>query len=188
MPTNILFLAETNLSPPIAEQRASCEAEGDLIVEAGKISFLDLPKKLAHKGYELGPGDRIKIFDFTCLPVNTATLVRMLVKLLRKGVAIEFCAAGITIEPDEDNDEPFRLLAALDNHWRRVHGMKTHPPDTKPGRKPRLTSDQLPRIRTMLAAKGATYASVAKELSVGRTTLFDFLQREGETGSASPVR
>ncbi len=41
MPTTILFLAETNLSPSIADQRARCEAEGDLIVEAGKTSFLE---------------------------------------------------------------------------------------------------------------------------------------------------
>ncbi len=71
----------------------------------------------------------------------------------------------------------FRLVAALDNHWRRVHGMKTHSSDSKPGRKPRLTDDQLPDIRQMLDMRGATVASVAKSLGVGRTTLFDFLQR-----------
>src|SRR3546814_11642463 len=69
-PTNILFLAETNLSPSLAEQRAQCEASGDVIVEAGQVSFLDLPRKLAQQGFELGSGDLIKIYDFTFLPVN----------------------------------------------------------------------------------------------------------------------
>src|SRR3546814_1239143 len=89
LPTNILFLAETNLSPSLAEQRAQCEASGDVIVEAGQVSFLDLPRKLAQQGFELGSGDRIKIYDFTCLPVNTMTLVRLMVKLLGKGVRSE---------------------------------------------------------------------------------------------------
>lgn len=177
MPINVLFLAETNLSPSIAEQRALCEREGDLLVDAGQVSFLDLPRKLAHEGYELTRGDKIKIYDFACLPINTMTLVRMMVKVLRKGVAIEFCAPGITILPDEDNGQLFRLIAALDNHWRRVHGMKTHAGESKPGRKPRFTAEQLPEIRQLLAQEGATVASVAKDLGVGRTTLFDFLQR-----------
>ncbi|WP_176599426.1 Hin recombinase [Sphingobium sp. 15-1] len=177
MANTFLFLAETNLSPSIAEQRKACEAAGDVIVEAGRISFLDLPKKLEQSGFELGHGDRIKIYDFTCLPVNTATLVRMLVKLLGKGVAIEFSAALIVLDPDGDNDEALRLLVALDSHWRRVHGMKTHPPHIKTGRKPRLKADQLPKIQAMLAAEGATYNSVASELGLARSTVFEFVKR-----------
>jgi DNA invertase Pin-like site-specific DNA recombinase len=176
LPTNVLFLAETNQSPSILEQREACEADGDLIVDAGQVSFVDLPRKLAKEGHELMRGDRIKIYDFTCLPLNTMTLVRMMVKVLRRGITIEFCAPKIVIEPDDGSDL-FRLVAALDNHWRRVHGMKTHSSDSKPGRKPRLTDDQLSDIRQMLDMSGATVASVAKSLGVGRTTLFDFLQR-----------
>lgn len=177
MPTNVLFLAETNRSPSIAEQRALCEAKGDLIVDAGQVSFLDLPRKLAREGHELTRGDRIKVYDFSCLPINTMTLVRMMVKVLRKGVAIEFCAIGITILPDEEHGELFRLIAALDQHWRRVHGMKTRAGVSKPGRKARVTDEQLPEIRKRLAASGVTVASLAEELGVGRTTLFAFLRR-----------
>ena len=148
-------------------------------MDAGQVSFVDLPRKLAKEGHELMRGDRIKVYDFTCLPLNTMTLVRMMVKVLKRGIAIEFCAPKIVIEPDDGGDM-FRLVAALDNHWRRVHGMKTHSSDSKPGRKPRLTEDQLPDIRNRLKARGATVASVAKTLGVGRTTLFDFLQRHRE--------
>lgn len=182
MPTNILFLAETNLSPSLAEQRAQCEASGDVIVEAGQVSFLDLPRKLAQQGFELGSGDRIKIYDFTCLPVNTMTLVRLMVKLLGKGVAIEFCAPHITLQPGDG--ESVRLLAALDGHWRRVHGMKTHSSEGKPGRKALLHPDRLPEVRAMLAAEGATYAGVAAQLGVGRSTLYEFLDRQRAAGNA----
>lgn len=140
------------------------------------MDFHDLPPRLAQQGHALERGDRIKIYDLTCLPMNTTTLVRFMMKLLKKGVAIEFHAPGIVIEPDESNDL-FKLVAGLDNHWRRVHGIKTHPSDSKPGRKPKLTEDQLPGIRQMLEDSGATVSSVAKNLGVGRTTLFDFLQR-----------
>lgn len=184
MPTNILFLAETNLSPSLAEQRARCEAEGDLIVEAGQVSFLDLPKKLAQSGYTLEPGDKIKVYDLTCLPVNTATLVRMIVKLLRGGVAIELCSPGLVIDPDT-NEDMVRLLVALDSHWRRVHGMKTHPTNSKTGRKPLLTADRLNEIKAMLAEKDATYDSVAEDLGVGRTTLYDYLQRHKASAGLS---
>lgn len=173
----VLFLAETNRSPSIEEQRALCEHEGDLLVPAGTVSFLDLPKVLARSGNKLERGDKIKIYDLACLPIQTMTLVRMMQKLLRQGIAIEFCAQKITIEPDADT-ELFRLIGMLDQHWRQIHGMKTHSPDAKVGRKALLTEDQLPAIKAMIEA-GATVSAAAKDLGVGRTTLFDFLQRHG---------
>lgn len=176
MPKNVLFLAETSKSPTIAEQRAAYEEEGDLLVEAGPIGFHDLPKALARAGDGLEAGDTIKVYDLACIPINTVTLVRMMAKLLRQGVAIRLYKPAVTITPDEKADA-FRLLDALDHHWRLIHGMKTHAADSKPGRKALLADDQLSDIRAMLEMKGATVASVAKKLGVGRTTLFDFLQR-----------
>lgn len=183
MPKNVLFLAETNRSPTIAEQRAACEAEGDLIVDAGEVSFLELPKALLRAGHRLEAGDTVKVYDFTCLPINTITLVRMIAKVLKEGVSVEFQAPGITIQPDEASDM-FKLIAALDSHWRRVHGMKTHASEAKVGRKALLADDQIDDIRVMLEAEGATVAKVAKKLGVGRTTLFDFLQRHKDVADA----
>ncbi|SEK03788.1 Helix-turn-helix domain of resolvase [Sphingobium sp. AP50] len=171
----VLFLAETNRSPTIEEQRALCEHAGDLLVDAGTVSFLDLPKALARAGHRLERGDKIKIYDLACLPINTMTLVRMMVKVLRQGIAVEFCAPKIVIQPDAETDL-FRLVGMLDQHWRRIHGMKTHSPDAKVGRKALLSDDQFPAIQAMIDG-GATVSAVAKELGVGRTTLFDFLQR-----------
>ena len=188
LPTTILFLAETSLSPSIAEQRARCEAEGDIVVEAGKTSFLDLPKKLAQSGYELGRGDRIKVYDLTCLPVNTERLIGMIVRLLRKGVSIEFLFPRIVLDPDAKYDEPFRLLVALDDHWRRMHGMKTHPARAKTGKKPRISAERLPEIRKMLGAEGANVTAVAAELGIPRTTLHDYMRRHAIPAPLSPDR
>ena len=74
-----------------------------------------------------------------------------------------------------------RLIALLDQHWRHLHGMKTHPNQSKPGRKARLHPDQLVEIRTRLSQPGATVTSVARDLNIGRTTLFDFLRRYPES-------
>lgn len=183
LPKNVLFLSEATRSPTIAEQRAACEQVGDLIVDAGEVSFLDMPRALARAGQGLEAGDTIKVYDLTCLPINTMTLVRMMAKLLKQGVTIHFCALNLTILPD-DKADVVRLISALDHHWRRLHGMKTHATDSKPGRKALLADEQIAEIRVMLDAKGATVASVAKKLGVGRTTLFDFLQRHRGTAGA----
>ncbi len=135
-----------------------------------------MPRALARAGDALEAGDTIKVYDLACIPINTVTLVRMMAKLLRQGIVIRLYKPTLTILPDEQADA-FRLLDALDHHWRLIHGMKTHATDSKPGRKALLADDQLNDIRAMLEIKGATVASVAKKLGVGRTTLFDFLQR-----------
>ena len=46
------------------------------------MDFHDLPPRLAQQGHALERGDRIKIYDLTCLPMNTTTLVRFMMKLL----------------------------------------------------------------------------------------------------------
>lgn len=177
MPTNVLFLAQTRYSPTIAEQREVCEAEGDIVVDAGQISFEDLPRQLARQGYELVSGDRIKIYDFTCLPMNTKTLIRVMMRVLKKGIAIEFCKPRLLFQPPDMGGEIFRVLEALDAHWRLVHGIRTHPTEAKAGRKALLAVDQLPDIRRRIDLPGASMTSVAQELGVARTTLFNFLRR-----------
>ena len=178
MPNNVLLLVETNRSPSMEEQRAACEADGDLIVDAGAVSFTDLPKQLARHGLELKQGDKIKIYDFNCLPVSVSTLLRLMSKILGMGIAIEFCRPGITI--GGENRDLSRLVIELDQHCRHVHGLKRQAHDSKAGRKPTLADDQLPEIRRLLAVERATVSSVARELGVGRSTLFDYLKRHKE--------
>lgn len=184
LPTNVLFLARTHYSPTLAEQRAACEAEGDIVVDAGQVSFEDLPRQLARQGHELMSGDRIKVYDLACLPMNTKTLIRVMMRVLKKGIAIEFCKPQLLFQPPEIGGELFRAIEALDAHWRLVHGIKTHPSEAKMGRKALLSVEQLPDIRRRLEAKEISMTSLAKELGVARSTLFNFLRRHDPHAAA----
>ena len=180
MPKSLLLLVETNRSPSIEQQRAACEADGDEVVDDVAIRLPDLPAQLALLGHRLKQGDKIKFYDFACIPLSITTLLRLMSKVLGMGIAIEFCRPGITIDPGNGAGDLARCVVELDRHCRHVHGLKRQAHETKSGRPPRLTEDQLPEIRRQLAVKGATVSSVAKDLRVGRTTLFDYLKRHGE--------
>ena len=174
MGTTVAFLAECQGSATVEEQKA-CLAPGDHVVVAGKRGFNKLTDVLAQHGIRLGAGDRIKVYDLTCIKLSTTTLTRVLSRILRKGIAFEIISAGIVIEPSAD-DKLHALLEALDGHNRYLHGIKTHPADRR-GRKQLLGPDQLADIRARLDQPGATATEVANELGVARSTLFNFLDR-----------
>ncbi|KRB78803.1 Hin recombinase [Sphingomonas sp. Root720] len=158
------------------DQKACLEAD-DYVVVAGRQSFNKLGDLLARHGIRLGPGDRIKLYDLSCITLSTTTLVSVMSKFLRSGVGFEIISAGIVIEPRAD-DKLHALLEALDNHYRYLHGIKTHPVDTASrGRRRLLDPSQLPEIRAKLDKPGATATDVAQELGVARSTLFNFLER-----------
>lgn len=147
------------------------------MVEAGRKSFNQLGELLARNGIKLGLGDRIKVYDLTCLALSTNMLIRVLSKMLRAGITFEIVSPRIVIEPSAA-DQMHALLNALDGHYRHIHGIKTHPADTAPqGRKRLLDPDQLSDIRAKLDAPGATATDVAQELGVARSTLFNYLER-----------
>lgn len=170
----VAFLAECQGSATIDEQRASL-APGDHVVVAGKKSLNKLADLLAQHGIRLGAGDRVKIYDLSCISLSTTTVVRLMSRLLRGGVSFEIISAGIVIRPDAD-DKLHALLAALEGHYRFLRGIKTHPADRR-GRRFILGPEQLPEIRARLDKPGATATGVAKDLGVARSTLFNFLDR-----------
>ena len=176
MSTTVAFLAETPGSASIEEQKA-CLHPNDQAVLAGGRGFDKLIELLAHRGLNLGRGDRIKVFDLSCISLSTTTLIRVLAKMLRAGISVEIVSAGIVLEPTAGNTL-HALVDALDGHSRHVHGVKTHPADTVlPGRKRLLDPKQLPEIRAKLDKPGATAKDVALELGVARSTLFNYLER-----------
>ena len=176
MSKTVAFLAECQGSATIDEQKASLALD-DQIVLAGRRSFAKLPDLLAHNGMGLAPGDRVKVYDLSCINLSTTNLVRTLTKLLDRGVTFEIISRSIVIRPAVD-DKLRALLETLDGHYRHVHGIKTHPVDTAPqGRKRLLGLDQLPDIRARLDRPGATATDVAQELGVARSTLFNYLER-----------
>ena len=172
----VAFLAETPGSASIEKQKASLGAD-DYVVLAGRQGLDKLTDILTRHDMHLGAGDRVKIFDLSCIALATTTLVRVLVRMVRAGITIEIVSVGLVVEPGGEG-KPQILLEALDAHYRHLHGVKTHPADTAPqGRRRLLDPKQLPAIRAKLEAPGATATEVARELGVARSTLFNFLAR-----------
>ncbi|NIJ30955.1 DNA invertase Pin-like site-specific DNA recombinase [Sphingomonas insulae] len=154
------------------------------MIVADRQSFNKLGDLLARHGIKLTAGDRIKVYDLSCITLSTTTLIRTMTKMLSRGIAFEIVSAGIVIEPRAD-DKLHALLGALDGHYGYLHGLKTHPIETASrGRRRILDPDQLPQIRAKLDAPGATATDVARELGVARSTLFNFLDRYGRDRGA----
>jgi DNA invertase Pin-like site-specific DNA recombinase len=179
----VAYLSECQGSATIDDQKA-CLGPDDYVVVADRQSFNKLGDLLARHGIKLTAGDRIKVYDLSCITLSTTTLIRTMTKMLGRGIAFEIVSAGIVIEPRAD-DKLHALLGALDGHYRYLHGLKTHPIETASrGRRRILDPDQLPQIRAKLDAPGATATDVARELGVARSTLFNFLDRYGRDRGA----
>lgn len=176
MGKTVAFLAHTPGSASIEDQR-SCLNADDVEVLAGRKTFNQLGELLERKGIGLTAGDRVKVYDLSCLALATPMLIRAVTKLLTRGVSFEIYSPQIVVEPSAD-DKLHAMLAALDTHYRRLHGIKTHPAEmSPPGRKRLLGPDKLPEIREKLSAPGTTATDVAHELGVSRSTLFNYLER-----------
>lgn len=173
--TIVAFLAETPGSATIEEQKAQVGPD-DFVVVAENRSFSQLADLLAQAGSPLRAGDRIKIHALNCLGLSTDMLVRSLSKLLQAGVDIELASPPLVIEAGQTDSH--LLIDALDGHYRHIHGLKTHPTERgSKGRRPVLTPEQIPLIRARMAEPGVTASIVAKELGIGRSTLFGYLER-----------
>lgn len=173
--TIVAFLAETPGSATIEEQKAQVDPD-DFVVVAENRSFSQLTDLLAQAGAPLQAGDRIKIHAFNCLGLSTDMLVRALSKLLQAGVSIELLSPPLVIEAGQTDSH--LLIDALDGHYRHIHGLRTHPTERGiKGRRPVLTPEQIPSIRARMAEPGVTASIVAKELGIGRSTLFGYLER-----------
>lgn len=177
MSSRIYYIAETGSSVTADEQVESGYEIGDTLVYSGRSSFSDTLKHLARNGQALKAGDTLKIYDLSCLPENTMTLIRVFQKILSEGFSIEIQKHGLILSGDPARNKLGTFVAMLNEHWGHLHGIKSHPPDSRPGRKVRITIEQLPDIRERLSVKGATVSSVARDIGVGRSTLFDFLRR-----------
>lgn len=175
MSKTVAFLAECQGSATIEDQKALMPSDAHIIV-AGRQSFNKLGDLMARSGMRLEAGDRVAVYDLSCITLSTGTLIRIIDRLLDDGIAFEIVSAGVVIEPTPD-DKLRSLVGALDSHHRYVHGLKTHPETASRGRKPLLDPEDLATIRSKLEEPGATATSVAKSLGVSRSTLFNFLDR-----------
>jgi hypothetical protein len=174
--TTIAFLAETPGSASVRDQQTCLKAD-DIQVFAGRKTFSQLGDILARMGIRLTVGDRVKVHDLSCLSLTTPMLIRAFAKWLKAGVSLELCSPAIVIEPN-GADRLHTMFDALDNHYRHIHGIKTHPKEmAQAGRKRLLDPNMLPEIRAKLDEPGATTTDVASSLGVARSTLFNYLER-----------
>lgn len=171
----VAFLAECQGSPTIDQQRASMRPEAYIVV-AGRQSLNKLGDLVARSGGRLEAGDRVLVYDLSCITLSTSTLIRIIGRMLRAGIAFEIVSVGIAIEPALD-DKLYGLIQALAGHQRHLHGLKTHPETASRGRKPLLNPQNIADISAKLKRPGATATGVARELGVARSTLFNFLDR-----------
>lgn len=171
----VAFLAECQGSPTIEDQKAAMAAEAHILI-AGRQSFNKLGDLLARGGIRLEAGDRVVVYDLSCITLSTSTLVRIISRLLRNGMSFEIVSAGIIIGPAGD-DKLYGLIRALDGHYRHLHGLKTRPEAASRGRKLLLDPNDLAAIKAKLSRPGATATGVAQDLGVSRSTLFNFLER-----------
>jgi hypothetical protein len=169
------FIAEIPGSPPREEQLAAIGAD-DVAVDATKSSFSKLLVRVREFGIPLGQGDRVKVYDLSCVALSTPRLMSAMMRLLDAGISIEIVKPEIVITPAQD-DRVRAFLAAMDATARHIHGIKTHPIDAKPQGRKRLIDEQTSRIKRLLAEPGATSTSVAKSLGIARSTLFNYLNR-----------
>lgn len=175
MSKSVAFLAECQGSATIDDQKAAMDP-GAHIVVAGRQSFSKLGDLLARSGIRLEAGDRVVVYDLSCIMLSTATLIRLVRRMLDSGIAFEIVSAGVVIEP-AIGDKLHALVRAFDGHHRYLHGLKTHPETASRGRKRLLDPVDLAAIKSKLEQPGATATDVAQELGVSRSTLFNFLER-----------
>lgn len=173
--TTFVFAAET-LGSKLRDDETA-ESVSDEVFISTKRSFAALDRLLTRKGQPLKSGDRVKVQELSLLQGQTAALIRMMVKLLDRGVTLEIVGSGIVIAPDDQGDAR-ALLVALDAHRHRMSDLKARSGGASvTGRKRLIPQERLAEIQAQLNAPGTTTTTLARELGVARQTLFNYLDR-----------
>jgi DNA invertase Pin-like site-specific DNA recombinase len=111
-------------------------------------------------------------------------LLESLSRLKKAGVRIRSLEGGVDMDMTPEGRAQGRIVDALfncTNGWearraqRRAETMAER--GSRPGAQPKLGSSSPEQVLFMLGRPGASRTSVARELGVGRTTLYRFLRR-----------
>ncbi|NPD66272.1 recombinase family protein (plasmid) [Lichenicola cladoniae] len=118
-------------------------------------------------------------------------VLRSLSRFRAAGVHIRCLEEGIDIDTTPEGRAQARVVDALSSCMDRWEGLRAqHRGDTmaerriRPGVQPKLANSSPDQIMAMLGRPGASRASVARELGVGRTTLYRYLGRASATTEA----
>lgn len=186
MARNIAYIAQTRSSPTL-EVQADAFRDADQIVKAGRLSAIELLKRLRENDMGLVAGDTIHFYDPTCIQLETRTLISLLADYVRQGISVKFVDPPLTIAAADTSSNLHSLLFLFDRHWRFRHGTQTHGGVRgKLGRRPRLQPSDVPDILKALAEPGATVTSVARQRGIARSTLYGFLQSQNVQSADFP--
>lgn len=118
-------------------------------------------------------------------------VLRSLSRFQAAGVHIRCLEEGIDIDTTPEGRAQARVVDALSSCMDRWEGLRAqHRGETmaerriRPGVQPKLANSSPDQIMAMLGRPGASRASVARELGVGRTTLYRYLGRASATAGA----
>lgn len=111
-------------------------------------------------------------------------MLRSLSRFRAAGVHIRSLEDGIHIDTTLEGRAQARVVDALSSCMDRWEGLRAqHRGETmaklqiRPGAQPKLANSSPDQVMAMLGRPGASRASVARELGVGRTTLYRYLGR-----------
>ncbi|MGO1686475.1 MAG: recombinase family protein [Brachybacterium sp.] len=142
-------------------------------------------------------GDTLVVASIDRLARSLRDMLAIMEELEQKGVTVEFCTQGLTIRPGGE-DLTTRLVLHIITavaqseremiRERQAEGIaiakKT--PGKYPGRKRRLSSDQIREIHNAVAS-GIPKAQIARTYGVSRNTLYRYLEEKASLSQTDPA-
>jgi DNA invertase Pin-like site-specific DNA recombinase len=183
MPKKYLYTSEALSQLSHAEQeKLFPEIDFDLIVFETN-STANRPHR-AWNGLRpmLQKGDVLAIASPSVFSYSLPMLNKQLCKLLARGITIQLGLPNLTICPTSA-DPAFQLILAYDAHMRNSMSRNVKAglaASVRGGRPSRLTVDQLPELRAMMADKSLTMKDISNRFQVSRSTIYNFLGHHSE--------
>lgn len=157
---------QTEILAPICDFLIQCSNNG---YQAG----------LAEINQRLSAGDTLAIVTTNVFHISTTTLIQMFEDLFAANVAMRICQPDLVVDAKTSSDVR-RLITHLHQHSTFYHRLKTGKAAqsrAKSGPQPKLSEDQLPKIRKLMHEDKLSGEAVAKLMNVSRATLFNFLRK-----------
>lgn len=132
-------------------------------------------------------GDTLVVASIDRLARSLRDMLDIMAELEAKGVTVEFCSQGLTVRPN-GGDLTTRLILHIITavaqseremiRERQAEGIAIakKEPGKYPGRKRRLTSDQIQEARNAAAA-GTPKAQIARAHGISRSTLYRYFEQ-----------
>lgn len=134
----------------------------------------------------LQSGDLLALASLSVFSYKMPELNKQLGKLLARGITIQLGQPNLTISPD-GSDPTFQLIQAYDVQMRLLMSQKIKAglaASVRGRRPPRLTKDQLPQLREMMADQSVTRKEISSRFKVSRSTIYAFLKIHGDLTDA----